>query len=129
MTRGHQALDETLSSPGQGGQEAAESALPGMLTERLVAFDLLYSVKLELLQDGSSLALCSHPEVRDLFRRLALDHEAMYEEILALIRRRGWRREPEANRWTASQLVHHVEQTSHISAGQNDAVTDRSKRP
>lgn len=98
------------------------------LSERVIAFDLLHSVRLELLLDGGSLAACSHPKARALFRRMAHDHEVLYEEIASLIRRRGWRREPQADRWTALQLFHHVARPRESLSEQKTDVTGGSNR-
>lgn len=84
--------------------------MTGMLTERTIALDILHSVKLEMLLDGRSLATCSHSQVRSVFRQMTHDHEAIHEELLALIRSRGWRRDPQADQRVASQLVRHFEQ-------------------
>jgi len=82
-----------------------------VLSERAMALDVVYSLRFELTQDSRSLTVCSHPEVREAFRELALGHEAMLAEAAALVRRKGWSREPDANAWVASQLVYHVERS------------------
>lgn len=83
--------------------------LQGRLSERTIALDVLRSLKLELLQDAASLAMSWHPTARKAFRRMAEDHERLYGELAAFVRRRGWRREPQAYHHVAAQLVHDVE--------------------
>jgi len=58
---------------------------------------------------------------------MAADHEAMYAEVAAFARRRGWRREPEARQEVAAQLAHHAARWRLSPAG-DESVDPKSRR-